>query len=191
MSMATNKFMARQCPTHLYSAFVIRRGGITTVHRDCRNGPLPSSILSLSFYRQGEGLWLHDPVGSTLLPYRGKTLPGTIFNVNTPLFFDARKRLHAGFVLPAADVESRVSLVTFTSLHAGTLSEAVRRPLLQLGFPIPSSQAIQRALFGGECCSQPRLKQLTLQEACDMQQPKFDQHDVVEVFDSQETLAVM
>ena len=64
MCMVINKFMAKHCPSHLYSTFVIRRGGVTHVHRDCRNGPLPSSAVCLTPCHQGDGLWLQDSVGS-------------------------------------------------------------------------------------------------------------------------------
>ena len=84
---------------------------------------------------------------------------------------------------------SRVTLVTFTSIHAGTLSEFVRSQLLRLGFPIPSPQAIGRALYGPDGMVQPRLKQLTLHEVCNMEPTTLDKHDVIEVLDSQETLS--
>ena len=189
MCMAINKFMAKQCPSHLYSTFVIRRGGVTHVHRDCRNGPLLSSAVCLTPCHQGDGLWLQDSVGSVERTYRGQTVFGTVFNLNDTVFFDARKRLHAGFVAGESHLASRVTLVTFTSIHAGTLSEFVRSQLLRLGFPIPSPQAIGRALYGPDGMVQPRLRQLTLHEVCNMESTTLDKHDVIEVLDSQETLS--
>ena len=184
MCMAVNKFMAKHCPSHLYSTFVIRRGGVTHVHRDCRNWPLPSSALSLTPCRQGDGLWIQDSVGSVERTYRGQTVLGTVFDLSDTVFFDARKPLHAGFASVESHLASRVTLVTFTSIHAGTLSEHVKGPLLQLGFP----QAIRRALYGQDGMVQPRLKQLTLPEVCSMEPTTIDKHDVIEVLDSQETL---
>ena len=188
MCMVINKFMAKHCPSHLYSTFVIRRGGVTHVHRDCRNGPLPSSAVCLTPCHQGDGLWLQDSVGSVERTYRGQTVLGTVFDLSDTVFFDARKRLHAGFVSVESHLASRVTLVTFISIHAGTLSEEVRGQLLRLGFPIPSPQAIRRALYGQDGMVQPRLRQLTLPEVCSMESTTLDRHDVIEVLDSQETL---
>ena len=137
---------------------------------------------------QGDGLWLQDSVGSVERTYRGQTVLGTVFDLSDTVFFDARKRLHAGFVSVEARLASSVTLVTFTSIHAGTLSEEVRGQLLRLGFPIPSPQAIRRALYGQDGMVQPRLRQLTLPEVCSMESTTLDRHDVIEVLDSQETL---
>ena len=111
-----------------------------------------------------------------------------MFDLSDTVFFDARKRLHAGFVSVESHLSSRVTLVTFISIHAGTLSEEVRGQLLRLGFPIPSPQAIRRALYGQDGMVQPRWRQLTLPEVCSMESTTLDRHDVIEVLDSQETL---
>ena len=148
MSMAVNKYMAKQCPTHLHSTFVMRRGVVDRVHRDCRNGPTHSSIVALTESKPGEGLLVQDSVGSTCLSFRGRELIGTVFSLEQPFIFDARKRLHAGYILPTTVASSRITLVTFASIHCSTLSDPVRCSLLRLGFPVPSLTAIQRALYG-------------------------------------------
>ena len=86
------------------------------------------------------------------MTFHGREQAGKVCNIDQPLTFDARKRLHAGHILPSTDASSRVTLVTFASIHCCTLSEPIRRPLLQLGFPIPSADAIKRALYGCSGC---------------------------------------
>ena len=55
-----------------------------------------------------------------------------------------------------------------------------------LGFPIPSAEAIQRALYGCDSCALPRMRQLSLSEVCHTSPTTLDQHDVIEVVESQE-----
>ena len=160
LTHSSEKYMAKLRPTHLYSTLVICRGVVDRVHRDCRNGPTPSCIVALTDCKQGEGLWVQDSDGQTRLPFQGRELTGKVCNIDQPLTFDARKLLHAGHILPSTEARSRVTLVTFASIHCCTLSEPVRCSLLQLGFPIPSESAIKRALYGCSGCSIPSLSHL-------------------------------
>ena len=185
MCMAVNKFMASICPTHLHSSFILRRGCVSTVHRDYRNGPSPSCIIALTPCLPGEGLWVRDVAGNIPLPFKGQELLGTVRNISEPFIFDARNRLHAGLILPGSDPDDRVTLVTFTSIHCCTLSIHVRQSLLNLGFPIPSEAAIKRALHGPAYCSPPRFRQLTMAEAILVPAPALDAHEVIEILDSQ------
>ena len=184
MTMAVNKFMASMCPTHLYSSFVLRRGCVAEVHRDYRNGPNPSCIIALTPCLPGEGLWVRDIAGNVSLSFKGQELLGTVRHIEEPFIFDARNRLHAGFMLPESNPESRVTLVTFTSIHCCTLSTHVRQSLLNLGFPVPSEAAIKRALYGPTDCSLPRFRQLTMAEAVLLPSQTLEAHEVIEILDS-------
>ena len=137
----------------------------------------------------GDGLWLQDSVGSVERTYRGQTVFGTVFNLNDTVFFDARKRLHAGFVAGESHLASRVTLVTFTSIHAGTLSEFVRSQVVAFGFPHPLTSSNWQSALWSRWNGTTRLKQLTLHEVCNMEPTTLDKHDVIEVLDSQETLS--
>ena len=52
------------------------------MYRDCRNGLMPSSIVTLTECKQGEGLWVQDSV--TRLNVQGRELAGTVFNLEQP-----------------------------------------------------------------------------------------------------------
>ena len=70
------------------------------------------------------------------LAFKGRTILGTVRDITQPFIFDARKRLHAGFILPGSDPADRITLVAAASLHCCTLSDLVRSSLLRLGFPM-------------------------------------------------------
>ena len=114
---------------------------------------------------------------------------GQSSTLSSLLIFDARKRLHAGYILPSSVASSRISLVTFASIHCSTLSDPVRCSLLQLGFPIPSYEVIQPTLYGCNSCALPRMRQLSLSDVCRISSAIIDQHDVIEVVDSQDMMS--
>ena len=60
----------------------------------------------------------------------------------------------------------------------------VREQLSNLGFPIPTPEAFQEAIHGVGRRDEPRLKQLTLQEALQPGHETKDRHDVIEVKDT-------
>ena len=91
---------------------------------------------------------------------------GQSSTLSSLLIFDARKRFHEGYILPSSVASSRISLVTFASIHCSTLSDPVRCSLLQLGFPIPSYEVIQPILYGCNSCALPRMRQLSLSDVC-------------------------
>ena len=71
-------------PQHKFSSFVIRRGCYSRAHRDSKNGPYPSLVVSLSSPALGDGLWIHDKVGSTVKEHLGQSLPGTVIPLDAP-----------------------------------------------------------------------------------------------------------
>ena len=61
-----NRFIRIVAPSHPYTNFVIRQGCVGAPHRDTRNGPFPTAILSLTKPSPGEGLWFQDILGRVL-----------------------------------------------------------------------------------------------------------------------------
>ena len=56
-TLLVNKYLQTIAPYHRFSTYVIRSGCISRVHRDIRNGPYPSLVISLSQAGQGDGIW--------------------------------------------------------------------------------------------------------------------------------------
>ena len=133
-----NRYLRAVSPLHKYSTFTIRRGCSCLVHRDLRNGPCPSLVLSLSEGNPGDGLWLHDKLGTVYKRYLSQDLPGVVVPLQAPFRFDARKVLHAGHVGDPLLAHDRVVLVAFTTLTARFVEPRVYATLVELGFPLPS-----------------------------------------------------
>ena len=93
---AVTRYIKEACPSHKYSTFVIRRGCSGRIHRDCKNGPCPSLVVGLNDQLEGEGLWIHDKVGTCMKRHLDQDLWGTVVPIQAPFVFDARKTLHAG-----------------------------------------------------------------------------------------------
>ena len=56
MTMLVNRFIHSFSPKHLYSSWVMRKGSTQKPHRDIRNGPFDSWIISLSPSKPSDGL---------------------------------------------------------------------------------------------------------------------------------------
>ena len=179
-------FVKKICPTHRFSTFVVRRGCFSRVHRDTKNAPCPSLVVCLSTSEVGDGLWVHDRIGTSYKRHLGKDLPGTVVPLDAPFSFDARKTLHAGHVVDPKKAQSRIILVAFTTLNARYIEPRVRGLLEGLGFPLRRDNELRmhdRVSIRDEV---PRLKQLTMQEAMDLAQEVEMVHEVIEIVDSQE-----
>ena len=179
-------FVKKISPTHKFSTFVVRRGCYSRVHRDVKNGPCPSLVVCLSTTEVGDGLWVHDRVGTSYKRHFGRELPGTVVPLDAPFSFDARKILHAGHVVDPNKAQSRIILVAFTTLNARYIEPRVRGLLQVLGFPLPRDDELHmhdRTSIRDEV---PRLKQLTMKEAMALAQEVEVVHEVIEIVDSQE-----
>ena len=176
LCMLVNRFIRTLSPAHPYSTWTLKQGCREGPHRDTRNGPTESWILSLTHSEPGEGLWIADRIGRV---YKSSVLP-----LNRPVIFHARKHLHAGHVNDPLCAQTRIVLIAFSTLNAATVSPKVRGQLSNLGFPIPTPEAFQEAIHGVERRDEPRLKQLTLQEALQLGHDTKDRHDVIEVKDT-------
>ena len=186
LTLLVNRYLQHAAPHHRFSTFVIRSGCLSRVHRDTRNAPFPSLIVSLSESGHGDGIWLHDPIGKTFKDFEGKRLPGVVIPIVEPFMFDARRTLHAGHVVHPHRAPSRVVLIAFTTLTHTQLQIAPRARLYGLGFPLPRpgdphSHGLMND-FGAPC----RERQLTIEEALHLPVAQSNLHDVIEVLDSQD-----
>ena len=183
---AVTRYINEACPSHKYSTFVIRRGCSGRIHRDCKNGPCPSLVVGLNDQLEGEGLWIHDKVGTCMKRHLDQDLRGTVVPIQVPFVFDARKTLHAGHLPDTSLAPLRVVLVAFTTLNAKFTSPRVRVQLEDLGFPLPAAadMHMQDGSILGEC--HKRLRQLTFLEALHLTREVDEAHDVIEVLDSQD-----
>ena len=134
---AVNRFIFSIAPQHKYTSFVIRQGCSGVVHRDLRNGPFRSMIVNLSTGGEGEGLWLHDRLGDVMKTFGDQQLPGVVLPLNSPVYLDARRHLHAGHVPSRSRAQARVILIAFSALNLARLDSAPLLKLLSLGFPLP------------------------------------------------------
>ena len=174
------RYIRSVCPQHKFTTYVLRTGVLDKPHRDTKNAPLPSFIQALRTPAPDlDGLWIHDPVGTTLKVHEGNLLRGSVVSLNEPFIFQPRSVLHAGFVAKSSESLGRLVLVAFTTIHASVLSESTRSELKDLGFHIPSAVDFQCALHGSVTGDYPRLRQLTLQEALRTEAGVLDRHDVV------------
>ena len=121
MTMLVNRFIHSFSPQHPYSSWVLRKGSMQKPHRDIRNGPFDSWIISLSPSKPSDGLWVADRVGTTCKQHQGKDLLGTVLSLDKPKTFNARKLLHAGHVQDTRDAQDRIVLVAFSTLNAASL----------------------------------------------------------------------
>ena len=184
LCMLVNRFIRTQSPAHPYSTWTLKQGCREGPHRDTRNGPTESWILSLTHCESGEGLWIADRIGRVYKRHKGEDLAGSVLPLNKPVIFNARKHLHAGHVNDPLRAQTRIVLIAFSTLNAATVCPKVSEQLSNLGFPIPTPEAFQEAIHGVGRGDEPRLKQLTLQEALQLGQDTKDRHDVIEVKDT-------
>ena len=178
-------FVKKISPTHKFSTFVVRRGCFSRVHRDAKNGPCPSLVVCLSTTEVGDGLWVHDRVGTSFKKHFGKELPGTVVPLDAPFSFDARKVLHAGHVVDPNKAQSRIILVAFTTLNARYIEPRVRGMLQDFGFPLPRDDE-PHMHDQTSIRDAPRLKQLTMKEAIALAREVEVVQEVIEIVDSQE-----
>ena len=183
--MAVNRFIRSWSPMHPYSTWTLKQGCRDTLHRDTRNGPTDSWLMCLTPCEPEEGLWIADHIGGVYKRHRGEELAGSVLNLCQPVTFPARRNLHAGHVSDPSRAQSRVVLIAFSTLNAATVSPQVRQQLVDLGFHVPSRALLREATHGPGSGDEPRLKQLTLEEALHLPQDRKDKQDVIEVLVSQ------
>ena len=143
-------------------------------------------MVGLNDKLEGEGLWIHDKVGTCIKRHLDQDLLGTVVSIRAPFVFDARKTLHAGHLLDASLAPFRVVLVAFTTINARFTAPRVRVQLEDLGFPLPAA-ADMHMQDGSILGERPkRLRQLTFLEALHLSREEDETHDVIEVLDSQD-----
>ena len=179
-----NRFICSMAPFHKYTTYVIRQGCSGVVHRDVRNGPFRSMIVNLGTGGHGDGLWLHDKLGSVLKSFGGKALPGVVLPLESPVFLDARKHLYAGHVANKENAQARVVLIAFSTINLAGLGPFPRSKLLGLGFTLPSTKDPLCKCDMNDFEAPPRLRQLSISEALETLN-SHPQQDVIEVLDSQ------
>ena len=112
----------------------------TPPHRDVRNGPGNSYVLSL-LPTTGGHLWLSDPNGSDAITHEGQTLLGRTVDIQQgPHLFNARTTLHA---TTPWEGDSRLVLVAFTTSNAPYSSSLVAS-LKTKGIVVPSLEAFKQ-----------------------------------------------
>ena len=136
-TLIVNRFIYSIAPMHKYTTYVIRQGCSGVVHRDVRNRPFRSMIVNLGIGGEGDGLWVHDRMGSVFKTFGSQVLPGNVRPLDAPCYLDARKYLHAGHVADKARAQARVVLIAFSTLNLVRLGPYPRSRLLGLGFPLP------------------------------------------------------
>ena len=112
---------------------------------------------------------------------RGFRLQGTVLSTEEPVIFDARRRLHAGYVPePLERAADRVVLVAFCTITASALHLEIVPRLRELGFPLPvHEQADPLGMLPG-AFRKPICKH-SFQDCCE----KLNHVEVVEVLDSE------
>ena len=141
-----NSFASRVVPSHHYTSFVILDRVCTKVHVDTQNAYLPNVVVPLSSFAGG------DILVKAKSPARLRVSQG-------PVSFCARVHEHS-----TSEAQGRrVVLVLFSLLGAVHLGSADRRLLRSLGFPLPTSEALEcdhvqepRELFGRPPSASPR-----------------------------------
>ena len=141
-------------------------------------------IVNLGIGGQGDGLWLHDRLGSIWKPFGGQVLPGVVLPLDMPVFLDARKHLHAGHITNQANAQARVILIAFSTINLSRLGPFPRSQLLGFGFPLPSPHDPLCKGAMNDFEAPPRLRQLSITEALEALH-NHPQQDVIEVLDSQ------
>ena len=178
-----NRFLCSLAPHFRYTTFVVRDRCMSRPHRDCRNGPQPSLLVSLTPTRPHEGLWLQDPMGVHCKEHLGSLIMGSILPIYPrPLVFDARRRLHAG----CPSIRRRVILPAFTTMHVSTLRPVDRWLLEEQGFQVPDPSDISRYLY--ETLHEPHLRQRTLEECLRLSVAERDACEVIEICSDAETI---
>ena len=183
-----NRFIYSIAPQHKYTSFVIRQGCSGVVHRDLRNGPFRSMIVNLSAGGEGEGLWVHDRLGDVMKNFGDRKLPGVVLPLNSPVYLDARRHLHAGHVPSQSRAPARVILIAFSTLNLANLGRAPLLHLLSLGFPLPDHKNPHYRCDMNDFQAPVRLRQMSIEEAVEAAQ-QHPHQDVIEVLDSQEDRA--
>ena len=184
-NLLVTRFIRSIAPQHAFTTYVLRTGAIDKPHRDVRNAPLPTLIVALSTPNPEEdGLWIQDIHGLVTKQHLGASIRGSVLSLQQPLLFQPRSFLHAGHVHDTTRVGERVILVAFSTLHASVLHWDTRDKLSALGFRLPSTTELYKALHGSIPGDPPRMKQLTMHEFLLQGVTKFDDHDVIGVLDS-------
>ena len=178
-----NRYIFSIAPHHKYTSFVIRQGCSGVVHRDVRNGPFRSMVVNLSTGGEGDGLWLHDRLGSVMKTFGSQQLPGVVLPLDSPVFVDARKHLHAGHVTNQARAQARVILIAFSTLNLAGLGSFPRLKLLSLGFPLPDLNDPLCQCDMNDFRAPVRLRQLSIREVIEAV-ADHPQQDVIEVLGS-------
>ena len=185
-NLLVTRYIRSIAPKHTFTSYILRIGAIDKPHRDVRNAPIPSLIIALSTPDPDkDGLWIQDIHGPVAKQHLGASIRGTVLPLNQPLLFQPRSFLHAGHVHDMARVRERVILVAFSTLHASVLHWDTRNQLSALGFCLPSTSELYKALHGSIPGDPPRLKQLTMHDFVFRGVESMDDHDVIEVLDSQ------
>ena len=88
MAMIVNRFIRTLAPMHPYSTWVIRQGCRGNPHRDIRNGPIDSWIVSLTQCKPRDGSWIADRIGRVYKVHRGQDIAGTVLDLSNPVTFN-------------------------------------------------------------------------------------------------------
>ena len=175
------RFLRSIAPNLAFTTYVIREGCRSEPHRDTNNGPYPSLVVGLTPPSPGSGLWIQDWAGPVAMLSKGFRLQGTVLNIDEPVIFDARRRLHAGYVSePLARASDRVVLVAFCTMTAPALDMEIIPKLRSLGFSLPTPEhADSLGMFPG--AFRKPICNASFQACC----AKLEHVEVVEVLDSE------
>ena len=128
-------FIKQLAPNFLFSTLSIRMNCDKPPHRDTRNGPGMSFILSLERV-EGGGIWVADAQGTVFREVHGQKVAGINKDCyDFPLLLDARRKLHATepWVGPR-----RLLLTAWTVMNAGQAPDLSQQLISRFGFPLPS-----------------------------------------------------
>ena len=179
---AINRFLSELAPHFKYTSFVVRDKCMSRPHRDCRNGPQLSLLVSLTPTQLHEGLWIQDSVGTDCREHLGNVIMGSTLPIfPKPAIFDARRRLHAG--CPSS--RRRVVLTAYSTIHVSTLRPLDRWLLVEQGFKVPDSRDISLYLY--ESLHEPRMRQRTLLECLTTPVAERDACEIIEICSDSES----
>ena len=134
ITRALCSFIKQMAPDLPFSTLSIRMNCDKPPHRDTRNGPGMSFILSLEKI-EGGGIWVADAQGPVFREVHGQKIAG--FNQDCydfPLLLDARRKLHA----TEPWVGPRRLLLTAWMVINAAQSKNLSQQLSQCGFSLPA-----------------------------------------------------
>ncbi|CAE7385104.1 unnamed protein product, partial [Symbiodinium sp. CCMP2456] len=89
-----NSLVLQLCPRHRWTSLVLSKNGALPPHRDVQNARIPTLLVGLSHYRDGQ-LWVQDERGTDYEEYGSELVAGRLYDTSMRcLLFPAASLLH-------------------------------------------------------------------------------------------------